>query len=75
MDRWSGAELPGRSSWAPARPHRLEAKDTTLSRWRHGFESRWGCSGFLSIRAGQTLFLTWPYFTARHPQRPTFPVA
>jgi hypothetical protein len=29
----------------------------------------------LSIRAGQTLFLTWPYFTARHPQRPTFPVA
>ena len=28
---------------AAARPHRLEAKDTTLSRWRHGFESRWGC--------------------------------
>jgi hypothetical protein len=26
-----------------ARPHRLVAKDTTLSRWRHGFESRWGC--------------------------------
>ena len=24
-------------------PHRLVAKDTTLSRWRHGFESRWGC--------------------------------
>ena len=21
--------------------HRLGAKDTTLSRWRHGFESRW----------------------------------
>ena len=26
------------------RPHRLVAKDTTLSRWRHGFESRWGCT-------------------------------
>ena len=26
-----------------ARPHRLVAKDTTLSRWRHGFEPRWGC--------------------------------
>jgi len=25
-------------------PHRLVAKDTTLSRWRHGFESRWGCA-------------------------------
>ena len=23
-------------------PHRLVAQDTTLSRWRHGFESRWG---------------------------------
>jgi len=33
----------GRSKRAPTRPHRLEAKDTTLSRWRHGFESRWGC--------------------------------
>src|SRR5579859_1370660 len=32
------------SGLAEARPHRLEAKDTTLSRWRHGFESRWGCS-------------------------------
>jgi hypothetical protein len=27
-----------------AGPHRLVAEDTTLSRWRHGFESRWGCS-------------------------------
>jgi hypothetical protein len=26
-----------------AGPHRLVAEDTTLSRWRHGFESRWGC--------------------------------
>jgi hypothetical protein len=26
-----------------ARSHRLVAKDTTLSRWRHGFESRWDC--------------------------------
>src|SRR5207249_8187142 len=24
-----------------ARSHRLEAEDTTLSRWRHGFKSRW----------------------------------
>ena len=27
-----------------SRPHRLVAEDTTLSRWRHGFEPRWGCS-------------------------------
>ena len=26
-----------------SRSHRLVAKDTTLSRWRHGFESRWDC--------------------------------
>src|SRR5579863_10629235 len=44
-------ELPGCSPGCPvtsvfgARPHRLAAKDTTLSRWRHGFEPRWGCSG------------------------------
>ena len=25
-----------------ARPHRLEAQDTALSRLKHGFESRWG---------------------------------
>jgi len=24
-----------------ARSHRLVAEDTTLSRWRHGFKSRW----------------------------------
>ena len=29
-------------------PHRLVAKDTTLSRWRHGFESRWGCHGMFA---------------------------
>src|SRR5581483_477504 len=34
---------PADSHETSARPHRLEAKDTTLSRWRHGFESRWGC--------------------------------
>ncbi len=22
---------------------RIETDETTLSRWRHGFESRWGC--------------------------------
>ncbi len=36
----------------PKRPHRLEAKDTTLSRWRHGFEPRWGCQRFHFARAG-----------------------
>ena len=36
-------ERRGRRLGRPPRPHRLEAKDTTLSRWRHGFESRWGC--------------------------------
>lgn len=35
-----------------SRPHRLVAKDTTLSRWRHGFESRWGCQQVL--RQGAT---------------------
>lgn len=36
---------PGPAAKLPlrARPHRLAAKDTTLSRWRHGFEPRWGC--------------------------------
>src|SRR5215470_19901627 len=34
---------PPASSVAPvARPHRLEAQDTALSRLKHGFESRWG---------------------------------
>ena len=33
------------------RPHRLVAKDITLSRWRHGFESRWGCSKKGQVRA------------------------
>ena len=33
------------------RPHRLVAKDTTLSRWRHGFESRWGCHVFDLVAA------------------------
>ena len=30
------------------------AKDTTLSRWRHGFESRWGC--FIVTTPGSSLF-------------------
>jgi hypothetical protein len=28
-----------------ARSHRLVAEDTTLSRWRHGFKSRWDYAG------------------------------
>ena len=31
-------------------PHRLVAQDTTLSRWRHGFESRWGCQNTCKAR-------------------------
>ncbi len=41
-------------------PHRLAAKDTTLSRWRHGFESRWGCFN-LSNCGPQT----WPQIVGR----------
>src|SRR5712692_4564733 len=33
---------PANPSVPPARPHRLEAQDTALSRLKHGFESRWG---------------------------------
>src|SRR5919198_4519303 len=29
----------------PPRSHRLVAQDTTLSRWRHGFKSRWDYAG------------------------------
>ena len=40
--------FPGRVGWmgrhsAATRSHRLVAQDTTLSRWRHGFEPRWDC--------------------------------
>ncbi len=40
---------------ADAGPHRLVAKDTTLSRWRHGFESRWGCLLGLTPLGGSAL--------------------
>ena len=33
-----------------AGPHRLEAQDTTLSRWRRGFEFRWGHRQFINTR-------------------------
>ena len=45
---WGFESSPPSSEAAPAGsegPHRLVAEDTTLSRWRHGFESRWGCRG------------------------------
>src|SRR5712692_2180819 len=44
---------PANPSVPPARPHRLEAQDTALSRLKHGFESRWGhqanFAGFLLV--------------------------
>lgn len=39
----SGSWNRGSNPCTPAiRPHRLVVKVITLSRWRHGFESRWG---------------------------------
>ncbi len=38
--RGSGPCSLGSNPSPAARPYRLEAQDTTLSRWRHGFESR-----------------------------------
>ncbi len=58
-----------------ARPHRLVAKDTTLSRWRHGFESRWGCQEDLPIRAGQALFVGCRLVTFQYRKRPPLPDA
>src|SRR5437763_7607759 len=44
--RWSPISVwavgPGAGNTVGRRPHRLAAQDTTLSRWQHGFESRWG---------------------------------
>src|SRR5205823_5619290 len=37
-----GSNPPPPASSKGARPHRLEAQDTALSRLKHGFESRWG---------------------------------
>src|SRR5207244_1846839 len=38
----SGGSNPPPPAKLLARPHRLEAQDTALSRLKHGFESRWG---------------------------------
>src|SRR6266508_3346887 len=37
----TGDRLLDSSAGVVARSHRLVAEDTTLSRWRHGFKSRW----------------------------------
>jgi hypothetical protein len=44
---FDGPRLPAQRGHGrlTGRPHRLEAQDTTPSRWEHGFESRWGHHG------------------------------
>lgn len=41
-DRWRDAMGTMALFAEHIRPYRLEAQDITLSRWKHGFESRWG---------------------------------
>ena len=63
-------------SVAPVQRERCSAfwrgDPATLSRWRHGFESRWGCQGDLPIRAGQVLFSGCRLVTFQYRPCPPF---
>ena len=49
----SGSASPGSNPGDPARSLRLVAQDTTLSRWRHGFESRRDHGNYQEKRSAQ----------------------
>ena len=61
MARTAGASNPHVTSWTPTSLQVEKPTTGTLSRWRHGFESRWGYLGERIVGASSP-----PWSTCRH---------